>query len=109
MRTSWPRAEMRSAQRCTSLPINGAVLALAWAEYFGRIPWQFMVTLTFDPKRVYPVGQQRAQKEAERWCQDVERALRSRVGWLLATERGRSGQWHAHVLMTGVGRSLDVF
>lgn len=81
--------------------LRGAALVRAWGLFLGQVAWQVFVTLTFDPKRVYPVGQDRAVDEAVQWCNDVARALRSPVAWVIAPERGSNGQWHAHVVMVG--------
>ena len=63
------------------------------------------MTLTFDPKKGFPVSQGRAEREAWRWCTSLEWVFRRPVGWLYVTERGRSGLWHAHVLVIGVGEA----
>lgn len=84
-------------------------VAKAWGDYVGRLPWQYAVTLTFDPKRVFPVRQARADREAWRWCADLGRLARRPVVWLYATERSAGGLWHAHVLLFDVRqRELDV-
>jgi hypothetical protein len=82
------------------------MLRLAWVEFLGCIPWNLFVTLTFDPKRVYPESATRAEKEALTWCGQVGWALRRPVGWLIATERGTSGQWHAHALLADVPHDI---
>ncbi len=83
-------------------------LSIAWASLFGGVNWRWFVTLTFDPKRVYPVSEERASREAFRWCCDTASMLRRPLGWLYATERGQGGQWHAHVLIVGCCEPLDV-
>ena len=89
--------------------VRGAELLMAWLQFVGRIPWQVLVTLTFDPKRVYPVNRRRAEKEAERWCEDIARTLRSpHAAWVIAPERCANGQWHVHVLLVGI-RDLPAF
>jgi hypothetical protein len=85
----------------------GAELQQAWDEFLGGLPWDWFVTLTFDPNRVYPVGQERAAREAVKWCETVAASLRRPVGWLVAVERSRSGQWHAHVLLIGTLGPID--
>lgn len=85
---------------------KGTVLAQAWAELMGRMPWEHFVTLTFDPKRVYPVTQHVASTEAFWWCSQTAHVSRSRLGWLYATERTPSGTHHVHVLLIGIGDSL---
>jgi hypothetical protein len=73
----------------------------AWAQWLGRLPWELFVTLTFDPKRVFPVNENRACREAAQWCEDTARLYRLHMGWVYAPERGTSGQWHAHALLIG--------
>jgi len=87
-------------------PLRGESLKQAWADWLGHLPWQLFVTLTFDPKIVFPVTAVHASKEAFWWCGQTARLLRSPVGWLYAVERGRSGQWHAHALLIGTRRQL---
>lgn len=82
--------------------LEGAALRSAWADLLSRVPWKLFVTLTFDPKRVYPVSATTASREAFWWCGQTSRVLRSPVGWVYAPERGRSGQWHVHALLVGV-------
>jgi hypothetical protein len=79
----------------------GSALQRAWTDYLGRLEWQFFVTLTFDPKRVFPVSHQLASREAFTWCNDAARIYRRPLGWVYAPERGASGHWHVHVLMIG--------
>jgi hypothetical protein len=99
--TRWPdpqpSTEWRSRNR-----VPKHALALAWSQFLGRLPWKVMTTLTFDPKRLFPVGENTASRETWRWCGEVGRALRRPIAWLYATERGRNGQWHSHVLLTDV-------
>jgi hypothetical protein len=83
----------------TRIRYDGNDLSAAWASFLGRVPWKVMVTLTFDPKRVFPVDQSRASREAWDWCTKLGWMLRRRIAWLYATERGRTGQWHAHALV----------
>ena len=74
----------------------------AWADFLGRLPWRHMVTLTFDPKRVFPVGQERASKEAWMWFDRLSWiARRQKSTWVYCTDRGRSGLWHIHGLVLG--------
>src|SRR5262245_23293128 len=96
MTTDWSR----------QVRVRQPLLRLAWVRLAGSVAWDLFVTLTFDPKRVYPVGSERAAKEAVRWCGDVARTLRRPVGWLIAPERMASGQWHAHVLLVGVPKNI---
>ena len=82
------------------VPIRAGDLAAAWKTFIGRIPWHWLVTLTFDPKKRFPVNRDLASRQALDWCRGIERDLRGPCGWVYATERGRSGLWHAHVLLT---------
>lgn len=59
------------------------------------------MTLTFDHKRIFPVRRAVASREAFRWCGELGRMLRREIAWVYAPERGRNGQWHAHVLVAG--------
>ena len=79
--------------------LTGTHLRDAWARFLGRFPWEWFVTLTFDPKRIFPVSRTRVEREAIWWGQSVAKACRSPVGWICAPERGRGGLWHGHVLM----------
>jgi hypothetical protein len=85
------------------------MLRVAWVDFLGRVPWDLFVTLTFDPKRVFPVPCTRAGREAFEWCGMIACALRHPIGWLIALERGFSGQWHAHVLLVGVAADMAAF
>jgi hypothetical protein len=104
--TRWPESTS-SRNWSNRVRVRGAMLRLAWVEFLGRIPWDLFVTLTFDEKRVFPVGRIRAGREAFRWCGHVGWALRRPVAWLIALERGASGQWHAHVLLVGVPHDIS--
>ena len=77
------------------------MLVDAWGCFLGRVPWQFMVTLTFDPRRIFPVDRQTAMREAVGWCHRLSWVVRRPVAWLVAVERGKAGRWHAHVLLVG--------
>lgn len=68
----------------------------------GRVPWEHMATLTFDPKRTFPVGAEKASREAWWWCTELGRLFRRPVAWVFATERGSTGLWHVHALVTGL-------
>ncbi len=74
----------------------------AWGKVLGRIRWELFVTLTFDPKRVFPLNSERAMREARKWCDHASWMYRRPLGWACAPERGKSGHWHAHVLLIGV-------
>lgn len=86
--------------------VRGEELSAAWGQWLAPVAWQLMVTLTFDPKRVFPVNAALANREAFWWCGQVGRLLRRPVGWLYAVERGRAGAWHAHGLLVGVPGEL---
>lgn len=73
----------------------------AWAEFLASVPWQFFVTLTFDPRKQFPVSGAAASREAFWWCNQTSRLVRRPLGWIYAPERGGSGQWHAHALIVG--------
>jgi len=70
------------------------------------VQWQLFVTLTFDSAKVFPVSAALADKEAFWWCGQLGRLQRRAVGWAYATERGRSGVWHAHALVVGVNGGI---
>ena len=65
-----------------------------------------MVTLTFDSRRIFPVGRQTAMREAVGWCHRLSWVVRRPVAWLVAVERGKAGLWHAHVLLVGAPNPL---
>lgn len=73
-----------------------------WADWVGVIPWKHFVTPTFDPKRRFPVGRDLAERETFELCGLMCRASRRQLPWLFAVERGRSGLWHSHLLLTNV-------
>jgi len=103
--TRWRSAPQKDwSQR---VRVRGPMLLMAWVEFLGRVPWKLFVTLTFDPKRIFPVSCRRVEKEALAWCGHVGWATRQPVAWLIAPERGGSGLWHAHVLLAGVPRDLS--
>ncbi len=52
------------------------------------------------------MNHQMAIREAVAWCHHVSWVLRCPVAWLVAAERGKSGLWHAHVLLVGVPEQL---
>jgi hypothetical protein len=81
--------------------LRGWALQKAWADLLSRVQWDCFVTLTFDPDRVYPVRRQKASRESFAWCNQTARMLRRPIGWIYASERGRAGQWHSHVLIVG--------
>ena len=76
-----------------------------WARFLGRFKWEFFITLTFDPRRVFPVGRELADREAFEFCKDVARAARRPIGWAYVVEPGKGGCWHAHVILIGLDRA----
>jgi hypothetical protein len=56
--------------------LTGARLRDAWGNLLGRFPWQWFVTLTFDPTRVFPVSSAVVEREAIWWGGMVARMLR---------------------------------
>ena len=86
--------------------MQAAKLSLAWGGLVGSIPWQLFVTLTFDPKKVFPVNAKLADKEAFWWFNQVARLVRLPIGWIYAVERGQTGMWHAHGLIVGLSRPI---
>jgi hypothetical protein len=81
----------------------GDILARAWSNYLSRIPWEFFASLTFDPKRVFPVSRECASREAFWWCGSLGHLYRRTVTWIYVVERGHTGLWHAHALIIGAG------
>ena len=103
--TRWPDP-IAGRTRGERLKVPRDELHTAWA-YLGCLPWQWFVTLTIDPKRT-GASRDTADREAFWWCGLLGKAARRPVGWLYALERSRSGAWHAHALVIGVGTdSLD--
>jgi acyl-homoserine lactone acylase PvdQ len=99
---------VRRPQRniAASVRVPNAELLVAWVTLLSPIAWELFATLTFDPKRVFPVGRERAEKEALRWCELVGYTFRRPSAWVMATERSRQGLWHAHALLVGVPQNL---
>lgn len=84
--------------------LRGVAIAGAWNDYLGRIPWQLAATLTFDPKRVFPVSRELASREAFWWLGLLARVCRRPVAWAYVTERSTNGLWHAHAVLADAGR-----
>ena len=85
---------------------QGPELKAAWVDHFSGVPWEFMATLTFDPRRNTP-SRSAAVAEGEWWCGQLGRLRRASVGWIFVVERGAGGQaQHLHALVTGF-RPLD--
>ena len=92
--SAWPDTVAAQAR------LRGPRLRDAWGSVLIRFPWQWFVTLTFDPTRVFPVSCAVVEREATEWSNQVARMLRRQVGWVCAPERGRGGVWHGHLLLT---------
>jgi hypothetical protein len=106
--TRWPGPVLDEGWRAR-VGLRGGRLQAAWGAFLGRMPWEAFVTLTFDPKRRFPVSRELASRETFRWCSDAARLLRRPIAWAYATERHASGLWHAHILVAGAGgASWDV-
>ena len=84
--------------------LRGGALVRAWSDYLGCIPWQLSATLTFDPKKVFPVPRELASREAFWWLGLVSHLCRRPAAWAYVVERGKSGLWHAHAVLVGAGR-----
>jgi hypothetical protein len=98
--TQWPVT--REARWTGRYRLRGDALSRAWGAFLGRVPWELFVTLTFDPKRVFPASERRASREAFRWCNDTAHTFRSALVWAYAVERGGGGgAWHAHTVIAG--------
>jgi hypothetical protein len=94
-----PFAADRWRDRTKSTPDR---IAPTWAEFLGRIPWEWFVTLTFDPNRLPSVSCDYASREAFWWCGLVGHVYRKPIGWVYAVERQRNGRHHAHALLVGL-------
>ena len=82
----------------TSKPVRvRAEIVECWVELLSPVAFQHAVTLTFDPKRVFPVGRSRAEDEVQKLMCPIEWMSRGRVEWILAVEAHRSGLHHAHL------------
>ena len=102
--TRWP--ERGGADWSGRSRTRGRELSQAWATWLACVAWQYFVTLTFDPKKVFPVDAALASREAFWWFGQVGRLHRRPVGWLYAVERGRGGAHHVHGLLVGVPGEL---
>jgi hypothetical protein len=104
--TRWP-APNTGADWSQRLRVNGPELRLAWAEFLGRIPWDMFTTLTFDSKRVFPVGRELADREVFWWLSVAGHIFRRPIGWVYVVERHASGLWHGHALVSGAGAAAS--
>ena len=98
--TAWPKPIADDRWRGRTR-LEGEVLAAAWAEFVGCVGWTRFWTLTFDPARRFPVGQELASREVFAWLKQPARVQRQPIAWVYAPERGPSGLWHAHALTIG--------
>lgn len=103
--TRWQTRSCSNGRWRERLSFRGEALARAWEAFVGRVPWDAFVTLTFDPKRRFPVSRDRASREAFRWCGQAAYMFARPLAWLYATERAASGLWHAHALIAGASTS----
>lgn len=103
--TRWPKVA-RVTKWKERIQLQKDALKEGWAKFIGKLPWRHSVTLTFDPKRRQRVGQELASREAFRWLNAIAADSRSPIGWVYATERGRSGLWHVHALITKVPENV---
>ncbi len=84
--------------------VDPVALRSAWGDFLGRYNWEFMTTLTFDPKRRSNVDARAALRGAVQWCQSLTRQLGEEAGWVATAEFSPGERWHAHVLLIGVPR-----
>lgn len=99
--TRWPESTTHRDDWQHRHRLRRAALQLAWSDFLSRVAWELFVTLTFDPKKVFPVSSQTASREAFWWCGQAGRLLRRPIAWVYAPERGPSGLWHVHALLVG--------
>ena len=88
--TQWPVT--REARWSGRYRLRGDALSRAWGVFLGRVPWELFVTLTFDPKRVFPASERRASREAFRWCNDTAHTFRSALVSACSRTRRRRGR-----------------
>jgi len=103
----WPDSPV-AVNRDFRIAATAAALDEAWAQFLGRVPWRYFVTLTFSPRKVSMIRKAVADKEARAWTSLIERMMRRPVGWLYSLERDRGGRWHSHVLVTSDVRKRAV-
>ena len=61
---SHPRTRPWPPHMATKTRVAGTDLIDGWATWLGRFSWQWFVTLTFVPKRVFPVSRAVVEREA---------------------------------------------
>ncbi len=85
--------------------INARRVREGWSEFLSGFPWEWAVSLTFDPRRAMDTGQrtyaneQTVSREVHRWCGDLARMSRRPVVWAFAIEGGGGSHLHAHALI----------
>lgn len=102
IRSSWPTVHTARPSATGHVRIKNPLVQTGWLTFVGGVPWEWFVTLTFDPKKRWSVSRALAERETVRWCADIERYGRCPCGWMAALEQHKSGRWHAHLLLTGV-------
>lgn len=100
--TRWPVPSFSDRWESRS-HAGGSDLSRVWADYLGRLRWEWFVSLTFDPKRVFPVSRELGSREAFWWCGTLGHIYRRPAAWVYVVERSPSGAWHAHALIIGIG------
>src|SRR5687767_3452385 len=90
------------SKRIAGGPSSGCHVAHGVGGVHEPRAWDLMATFTFNPKQVFPTTRILAEKEVLKWCGLVGWMLRTPVAWLVAPERHKSGQWHAHALLAGL-------
>ena len=78
-------------------------IAIAWGEWLGLLPWEFFLTLTFDPDRLLSRGWEYSSREVFRFLQVAAYLCRRPLAWAYALERGSNGFYHAHAVLIGAG------
>src|SRR6266540_637149 len=101
--TKWPAGTLATERWEGRTRSEAERLADAWGAFLGRVPWVWFATLTFDPKRVYPVSRELASRETFKWCGDLGYLYRKPIAWVYGVERSPGGLWHTHVLIVGAG------
>jgi hypothetical protein len=103
----WPSPRLGATwEDRVKLPLDD--IPAAWADWVGCVPWRVMLTLTFDAKKRFRACREMASREAWDWLDNIlSWTYRKQAPtWLYSVERGRSGSWHVHVLVTDIS-ALD--
>jgi hypothetical protein len=74
----------------------------AWVRLLQNAEFTAFATLTFDPKRVFPVSRQRAESEFRKFMASYCHLNRLNPDWLAVVERHQSGIHHLHVGLVGL-------